>query len=196
MSSRSSNSVTSISVNNSYKKEEIFLQPIDQQYEKKKEAKDVENPSEFFFDYEQRIDKIIKMIGDSESTDSDSNSIFSEYHSLKPKEVSGKKSCSKVRKVSFTKVFLVEKWEKNADDLIKREKNKIMNRSLLQNTSPFLGTSYLFNDDGFRPRAYSNNFKEYQENDFNLKLSNCLYIGNKTTNSINAVNITYTNSKF
>jgi hypothetical protein len=129
MSRRSSYSVTSHSVSNSNSKEEIFLQAIDQQYEKIKETREIEDCAEFFIEYEQRqnMNNIISMFAESEFlTDSDTPPNVYNCNLLKDDEQVEKILNSRPRKLSFTKVFLVEKWKRNAKDLIQDQHNKIM----------------------------------------------------------------------
>ena len=59
MSRRSSYSVTSNSINNSHTKEEIFLQPIDQQYEKIKDLNEIDHTISSLQSIKKNLDQVI-----------------------------------------------------------------------------------------------------------------------------------------
>jgi len=193
MSRRSSYSVTSHSVSNSNSKEEIFLQPIDQQYEKIKESREIEDCEEFFVEYEQRqnMNNIISMMNDSEFlTDSDTPPNVLIRNLLKEDKHLEEELNPRPRKLSFTKVFLVEKWQRNAKDLIVEQKNKILCSSFYQIRSQIFGNSLRPNEDiDMKPRANSNKLKPMNETDSEMKLSNSVFNTNnkKSLTSINGV---------
>lgn len=125
MSRKISHSVTLNSVSISNIKEEIFLQPIDQHYQKTKDPYEFEDAAKFFIEYEQRhtINKIINMIAESDfSTDCGSYSTVS-----KSLDINDEQNFLKAgqKKISFTKIFLVEKWEKNIEEFIMKQNKKL-----------------------------------------------------------------------
>ena len=172
MSRGRSSSVTSNSVNNSQSKEEIFLQPIDQQYDKIKETNEVEDQTEFFVDYDQRqnMNKIINMIVDSEfSTCSESYSTMSRYNSLREREEENNMEVTtKPKKAFFTKMFLVEKWKNNVEDLIRKQLNTILGNSFNRIRSQIFGNgnTIRINDTDSRHKFNNYNINMVSESDF------------------------------
>jgi len=194
MSIRSNlHSVTSNSKNDPHINEEIFLQPIDQQYEKTKDTFEFQDAAEFFIEYEQKqnMNKIINMIIESEfSTDSESYSTVSKSLEKVKDDNFSKPKC---KKISFTKSFLVEKWKKNAEEFIKNQTKIFLNCSVSQLNPNFANSNNIrMSDPERRPINFFNNLIE---NDFvnEMKLSNSLY-GNQK--SIYAVNHSYLKSPF
>ena len=192
MSRGRSNSVTSNSVNNSHSKEEIFLQPIDQQYDKIKETNEIEDQTEFFVEYDQRqnMNKIINMIVDSEfSTCSETYSTMSRYNSLREREEENNlEVTTKPKKVSFTKMFLVEKWKNNVEDFIRKQLNTTLGNSFNRIRSQIFGNGYTIrmNDIDLRQNFNHYNINGVSETDFINEIKPSKTVTN--LNSIDSIN--------
>jgi hypothetical protein len=139
--------------------EGIFLQPIDQQYEKGCKVSDILDTLQFFeeYDQEQSMCNIIHMIEDLDlSTDSDSNLGISRQNSTKELDDSSLNST----RISFTKSFLKENWKRNVDELVRNQQH-FFRCSVIQNMThpmnPNLSPISPFNLP--RSRAYSTNLK-------------------------------------
>lgn len=165
-----------------YCPEGIFLQPIDQQYERNAKMGDVNETAEMFFEEYEQGQHMKHMLADLDvSTDSDSECAVTRENSVK-------KSKNEDRAQIKVGDCLIINWETSVENFKKQQKSFLQYLSLSNHNSPYLN----------RTRAYSNclpvskfsfpKISPFHSEDFTNNL-NQLNLGNSHANPTNPFKI-------